>query len=41
MCLQEINLDDNTIGDLGGREIMDGLKVRGEADLPSMYYESE
>lgn len=36
MCLQELDLDDNPIGDLGGREIMDGLKVRGEADLPGI-----
>ncbi|XP_072034390.1 uncharacterized protein [Amphiura filiformis] len=36
MCLQEIDLDDNAIGDLGGREIMDGLKARGEADLPGI-----
>ena len=32
-CLQELDLDDNLIGDLGGREIMEGLKGRKESGL--------
>nr|XP_054770701.1 uncharacterized protein LOC129278584 [Lytechinus pictus] len=32
-CLQELDLDDNLIGDLGGREIMEGLRARKEAGL--------
>lgn len=32
-CLQELDLDDNLIGDLGGREMMEGLKARKEAGL--------
>uniref|UniRef100_A0A0B6ZLY1 Uncharacterized protein n=2 Tax=Arion vulgaris TaxID=1028688 RepID=A0A0B6ZLY1_9EUPU len=32
-CLQELDLEDNTIGELGSREIMDGLKYRKEIKL--------
>ena len=29
-CLQEIDLDDNLIGDMGGRELYEGLEARKE-----------
>ena len=29
-CLQELDLDDNLVGDLGGREILDALMDRKE-----------
>lgn len=32
-CLQELDLDDNLIGDLGGREILEALMDRKEAGL--------
>ncbi|XP_077987813.1 uncharacterized protein LOC144442361 [Glandiceps talaboti] len=35
-CLKELDLDDNLIGDLGGREIMEGLQQRKELGLNSM-----
>ncbi|XP_064639024.1 uncharacterized protein LOC135494713 [Lineus longissimus] len=35
-CLEEIDLDKNLIGDLGGREIMTGLEMRKEAKLKSV-----
>ncbi|XP_071798690.1 uncharacterized protein [Asterias amurensis] len=35
-CLQELDIDDNLIGDLGGREIMEALNQRKEAGHPSM-----
>ncbi|XP_070538702.1 uncharacterized protein [Ptychodera flava] len=35
-CLKELDLDDNLIGDLGGREIMEGLQQRKESGLNSM-----
>ena len=30
MCLQELDLEDNLIGDLGGRDLLDALKEREE-----------
>lgn len=35
-CFSELDLDDNLIGDLGGRDIMEGLKARKEEDLPGV-----
>lgn len=35
-CLQELDLEDNLIGDLGGREILEALQDRKEVGLPSM-----
>ncbi|XP_038050255.1 uncharacterized protein LOC119723597 isoform X1 [Patiria miniata] len=35
-CLQELDIDDNLIGDLGGREILEALNNRKEAGHPSM-----
>lgn len=35
-CFLELDLDDNLIGDLGGRDIMEGLKARKEEDLPGV-----
>ncbi|XP_074657903.1 uncharacterized protein LOC141910910 [Tubulanus polymorphus] len=35
-CLQEIDLDKNLIGNLGGREILEGIKTRKEAKLKSI-----
>lgn len=30
MCLEEFDLEDNLIGDVGGRELADGLTYRKE-----------
>lgn len=30
--LQELNIDDNLIGDMGGREILHGLQTRKEGN---------
>nr|XP_006819146.1 PREDICTED: uncharacterized protein LOC100369968 [Saccoglossus kowalevskii] len=35
-CLKELDLDDNLIGDLGGKEILEGLQQRKEFGLNSM-----
>lgn len=35
-ALQELDLDDNLIGDLGGREILEALMDRKEAGLDNM-----
>ncbi|XP_071949865.1 uncharacterized protein [Antedon mediterranea] len=35
-CLKELDLDDNHIGDLGGRQVMEGLQQRAASGLPSM-----
>ncbi|CAD5122086.1 DgyrCDS10536 [Dimorphilus gyrociliatus] len=35
-CLEEIDLHDNLIGDLAGREICFGLEIRKEEKLPNM-----
>ncbi|XP_022098744.1 uncharacterized protein LOC110983635 isoform X2 [Acanthaster planci] len=35
-CLQELDIEDNLIGDLGGREILEALNNRKEAGHPSM-----
>ncbi|XP_033103868.1 ribonuclease inhibitor-like [Anneissia japonica] len=35
-CLKELDLDDNQIGDLGGRQVMEGLEQRASAGLPGM-----
>ena len=32
-CLEEVDLEDNLIGDLGGREIMEALEDRKEGEL--------
>jgi hypothetical protein len=32
-CLEEIDLDKNLIGDLGGREVMMGLEIRKEGEI--------
>ena len=32
-CIEELDLEDNNIGELGGREIMDGLEYRKEGDF--------
>lgn len=29
-CFEELDLDDNLIGDLGGKEILEGLEYRKE-----------
>ena len=29
-CLEEIDLEDNLIGDMGGRELVEGLEERKE-----------
>ncbi|XP_064615594.1 uncharacterized protein LOC135479631 [Liolophura sinensis] len=35
-CFAEIDLEDNLIGDLAGRELLEALEKRAEAKLPSM-----
>lgn len=35
-CLQEIDLEDNFIGELGGEHLVDALQVRKEAGLPDV-----
>ena len=33
-CLEEIDLEDNLIGDMGGRELVEGLEERKEGKQP-------
>ncbi|XP_025115558.1 uncharacterized protein LOC112576910 isoform X2 [Pomacea canaliculata] len=36
MCLEEFDLEDNLIGDVGGRELADGLTYRKEQKMPGV-----
>ena len=37
-CFEELDLDDNLIGDLGGKEIQEGLEYRKEGIYSVRYF---